>query len=241
MKAPGRRGGADSPVARAICRGRLPHAAGAVQFRDPPGLELEGLLYVAEVIAQGALAGGKAAARISAATIRPATTPMAQAHSGPARRRRDSFSLRGSGHQPYDPKHEPTESATFRFEIFRYDAAPRGRAARLQATTWRSAGRFRCWKRLLRIQDEQDPSLAFRYSCRGAVCGSCGMSINGRLNLACRVQLHLLAGRRVVLEPLPGLEIVKDLVVNMDPFWEKYRRIAALAARRDSPPPKTTT
>ena len=78
---------------------------------------------------------------------------------------------------------------------------------------------------LLRIQDEQDPSLAFRSSCRGAVCGSCGMSINGRLNLACRVQLHLLAGRRVVLEPLPGLEIVKDLVVDMDPFWEKYQRI----------------
>ena len=78
---------------------------------------------------------------------------------------------------------------------------------------------------LLRIRDEQDPSLAFRSSCRGAVCGSCGMSINGRLNLACRVQLHLLAGRRVVIEPLPGLQIVKDLVVDMDPFWEKYQRI----------------
>lgn len=78
---------------------------------------------------------------------------------------------------------------------------------------------------LLQIQDEQDPSLAFRYACRGAVCGSCAMSINGKLNLACRVQLKNLHTDRVVLEPLPRFEILKDLVVDMDPFWEKYQRV----------------
>jgi succinate dehydrogenase / fumarate reductase iron-sulfur subunit len=51
------------------------------------------------------------------------------------------------------------------------------------------------------------------------------MSINGRLNLACRVQLQTLPTDRIVLEPLPGLEILKDLVVDMDPFWAKYERI----------------
>ncbi len=78
---------------------------------------------------------------------------------------------------------------------------------------------------LLKIQDQQDPSLAFRCACRGAVCGSCAMSINGKLDLACRVQLHTLPLERVVLEPLPGLDIVKDLVVDMDPFWRKYERV----------------
>jgi succinate dehydrogenase / fumarate reductase iron-sulfur subunit len=51
------------------------------------------------------------------------------------------------------------------------------------------------------------------------------MSVNGRLNLACRVQLAAIPARRVVLEPLPGFEIVRDLVVDMDPFWAKYERI----------------
>jgi succinate dehydrogenase / fumarate reductase iron-sulfur subunit len=51
------------------------------------------------------------------------------------------------------------------------------------------------------------------------------MSINGTLNLACRVQLHTLATTRLVLEPLPGFEIIKDLVVNMDDFWRKYERV----------------
>ena len=126
------------------------------------------------------------------------------------------------------PKHEPTDAPgaarTFRFEVFRYDAA-RNEPPRFQTYDLEVGRQTSVLEGLLRIQDEQDPSLAFRYSCRGAGCGSCGMSINGRLNLACRVQLHLLAGRRVVLEPLPGLEIVKDLVVDMEPFWEKYRRI----------------
>jgi succinate dehydrogenase / fumarate reductase iron-sulfur subunit len=51
------------------------------------------------------------------------------------------------------------------------------------------------------------------------------MSINGQLNLACRVPLKSLPSDRVVLEPLPGLEILKDLVVDMEPFWEKYQRV----------------
>ena len=122
------------------------------------------------------------------------------------------------------PKHEPTENASFRFEVFRYDAAAGG-PPRFQTYELDVSRQTSVLEGLLRIQDEQDPSLAFRYSCRGAVCGSCGMSINGRLNLACRVQLHQLVDRRVVLEPLPGLDVVKDLVVDMDPFWEKYRQV----------------
>lgn len=122
------------------------------------------------------------------------------------------------------PPPAPPVAGTFRFDIYRYDAS-RSEPPRLQTYELEVSRQTSVLEGLLRIQDEQDPSLAFRYSCRGAVCGSCGMSINGRLNLACRVQLHLLGGRRVVLEPLPGLEILKDLVVDMDPFWRKYERV----------------
>jgi len=110
-----------------------------------------------------------------------------------------------------------------RFEIFRYD--PEDEKPRFQTYELAIEGNMSVLEALLKIQDDQDPSLAFRYACRGAVCGSCAMSINGKLNLACRVQLQNLTTNRIVVEPLPNFEILKDLVVDMDPFWRKYERI----------------
>jgi succinate dehydrogenase / fumarate reductase iron-sulfur subunit len=112
----------------------------------------------------------------------------------------------------------------YRFEILRYDAAKHSEP-RFQAYELAAEASTSVLEALLAIQDEQDPSLAFRYSCRGAVCGSCAMSIGGSLHLACRVLLENLPTRRVVLEPLPRFQVVKDLVVDMDPFWEKYQRV----------------
>jgi succinate dehydrogenase / fumarate reductase iron-sulfur subunit len=74
---------------------------------------------------------------------------------------------------------------------------------------------------LLRIQAEQDGTLAFRYACRGAVCGSCAMILNGEVGLACRTQVHALEGDAVTVEPLPNLPLVRDLVVDMDVFLAK--------------------
>ena len=78
---------------------------------------------------------------------------------------------------------------------------------------------------LLDIQETQDDSLAFRFSCRSAVCGSCGMLINGVPALSCRTQLTKLIGEQVLIEPLPNMEIIKDLIVNMQPFWQAYRKV----------------
>jgi len=75
------------------------------------------------------------------------------------------------------------------------------------------------------IRDAQDPSLSFRYSCREAVCGSCGMVINGQIGLACKTQIAALDTDEIVIEPLPNLEIRKDLFVDMEPFWEALRFI----------------
>ncbi|MFQ5838504.1 MAG: succinate dehydrogenase/fumarate reductase iron-sulfur subunit [Thermoplasmata archaeon] len=77
---------------------------------------------------------------------------------------------------------------------------------------------------LLRIKDEVDGSLAVRYSCKSAICGSCAMTVNHRNRLACKTQVSSL-GRVVRVEPLSGYSIIKDLVVDMEPFWEQIERI----------------
>jgi succinate dehydrogenase / fumarate reductase iron-sulfur subunit len=121
-------------------------------------------------------------------------------------------------------QNERSDAKTYRFEIFRYDASdaapPHFDAFEVTADASSSV-----LTALLTIQEQQDPTLAFRYSCRGLVCGSCGMVVNGRLTLACRTLLETIGGQRVVVEPLPGFDVLKDLVVDMEPFWEHYRRI----------------
>ncbi|MGB7295597.1 MAG: succinate dehydrogenase iron-sulfur subunit [Candidatus Aminicenantales bacterium] len=73
---------------------------------------------------------------------------------------------------------------------------------------------------LMDIRNDQDNSLCFRYSCREAVCGSCGMVINGQFDLACRTMIDSLGTSLIIIEPLPNLEIQKDLIVDMEPFWK---------------------
>ena len=78
---------------------------------------------------------------------------------------------------------------------------------------------------LMDIRNEQDCTIAFRYSCREAICGSCAMVINGKFDLACRTMVDSLESSIIVIEPLPNLEIQKDLAVNMEPFFEALRRV----------------
>ncbi len=78
---------------------------------------------------------------------------------------------------------------------------------------------------LLRIQDEQDETLSFRYSCRGAVCGSCAMRVNGKLVLACRTHVEDLMDRTTFIEPLPYFPVIRDLIVDMSTFFGHYREI----------------
>ncbi|MFX1391607.1 MAG: succinate dehydrogenase/fumarate reductase iron-sulfur subunit [Promethearchaeota archaeon] len=99
---------------------------------------------------------------------------------------------------------------------------------------------------LFYIQDHFDSTLAFRYACRGAICGSCGMTIDKVPNLACRVQVSNVktlkkpnnipefkfgdhsnwdVSNEILIEPLPNMKVLKDLVVDMEPFWKFYREI----------------
>lgn len=74
---------------------------------------------------------------------------------------------------------------------------------------------------LFQVLETQDHSLAFRYSCRSAVCGSCAMFINGRHRLACSTLISEV-GRDIIVQPLPHMPIIKDLVVDLSTFFEKY-------------------
>jgi succinate dehydrogenase / fumarate reductase, iron-sulfur subunit len=74
------------------------------------------------------------------------------------------------------------------------------------------------------VKWEQDGSLTFRRSCAHGVCGSDAMLINGRNRLACKIRVDQL-GKRVSVAPLPGLPLIKDLVVDMDGFFTSFRSV----------------
>ena len=110
-----------------------------------------------------------------------------------------------------------------RFEIYRYDpegdAPPRMQAYELEVTD----DQRMLLDALLQLK-AQDPTLSFRRSCREGVCGSDAMNINGRNGLACITNLRTLPDT-VVLKPLPGLPVVRDLIVDMTQFFNQYHSI----------------
>ncbi|WP_373016874.1 succinate dehydrogenase iron-sulfur subunit [Thiomicrorhabdus sp.] len=71
---------------------------------------------------------------------------------------------------------------------------------------------------------QQDPSLSFRFSCQEGVCGSDGMNVNGRNCLSCITPLSSLESP-IVIKPLPGLPIIKDLIIDMELFYKHYREV----------------
>jgi succinate dehydrogenase / fumarate reductase iron-sulfur subunit len=86
------------------------------------------------------------------------------------------------------------------------------------------------------VKGHKDGTLAFRRSCAHGVCGSDAMTINGRNRLACKALMRDL-GRRVTIEPLRGFSVIKDLIVEMDPFFDKYRSVKPYLINDDRPPP----
>jgi succinate dehydrogenase / fumarate reductase iron-sulfur subunit len=86
---------------------------------------------------------------------------------------------------------------------------------------------------LHKVKYENDGTLTFRRSCAHGICGSDAMMINGRNRLACKIRVDQL-GRRVSVAPLPGLKVIKDLVVEMDDFFAKYRSVMPFLMADDS-------
>jgi succinate dehydrogenase / fumarate reductase iron-sulfur subunit len=87
------------------------------------------------------------------------------------------------------------------------------------------------------VKDRLDGTLSFRRSCGHGVCGSDAIRINGRNMLACKVLVQH-TGSNITLQPLLSLPVIKDLIVDMEPFFDKYRSVMPFLVNEDLPPPR---
>ena len=91
---------------------------------------------------------------------------------------------------------------------------------------------------VLALAKEKDPTVAYRRSCREGVCGSDGMNINGSNGLACITPLSdvVMPGQKLILRPLPGLPVIRDLVVDMSIFYKQFEKVKPYLLNDDPPP-----
>ena len=90
---------------------------------------------------------------------------------------------------------------------------------------------------VLELLKAEDPTLSYRRSCREGVCGSDGINMNGKNGLACITPVSQVVKRgKLVLRPLPGLPVIRDLVVDMSQFYRQYEKVDPFL-QNDSPPP----
>lgn len=123
------------------------------------------------------------------------------------------------------------------FRIFRSDPEG-GEKPRYHTYSLKVSPKDRILDCLNRIRWEQDPTLAYRMSCAHGVCGSDALRINGVCALACQRLIQDYADPVFTIEPLPVFRVVKDLLVDLEPFFEKYRAIRPYLINATSPPEK---
>ncbi|MEM9242932.1 MAG: succinate dehydrogenase iron-sulfur subunit [Pseudomonadota bacterium] len=130
-----------------------------------------------------------------------------------------------------------SKSSIFKFKIYRYD--PEKDSAPREQVYDVDVDKHNCVMVLdaLFAIKEQDATLTFRRSCREGVCGSDGMNINGRNGLACITPIRSLKSP-IVIRPLPGLPVVRDLVVDMKQFYKQYRSIEPYLQNDEEAPAK---
>ena len=119
-------------------------------------------------------------------------------------------------------RYNPESGKKPHYETYRLEAEPTDRVLDL----------------LERVKGYQDGSLSFRRSCGHGVCGSDAMRINGRNRLACKVLVKDLGAKKIVVEPLLGLRVIKDLIVDMEPFFEHYETVMPFLVNNEPPPIK---
>ncbi|HRF89495.1 MAG TPA: fumarate reductase iron-sulfur subunit [Desulfobacter postgatei] len=107
-----------------------------------------------------------------------------------------------------------------KFEIFRYNPQKNGDAPRMETYEVTEAPGMTIFIALNEIREQQDASLQFDFVCRAGICGSCGMVINGKPDLACRTLTSKFENGQITLLPLPGFELIGDLSVNTGKFMQ---------------------
>jgi succinate dehydrogenase / fumarate reductase iron-sulfur subunit len=121
------------------------------------------------------------------------------------------------------------------FKIYRYDPDS-GTAPTMQTIEVELDGERMLLDALMKLK-AVDPTLSFRRSCREGVCGSDAMNINGKNGLACLTNMRTLKDP-IVLKPLPGLPVIRDLIVDMTQFFKQYHSIKPYLVNDSRPPEK---
>ncbi len=121
-----------------------------------------------------------------------------------------------------------------KFSIYRYDPDKDERPYMKDYEVKLEASDRMLLDALVRLK-MQDDSLSFRRSCREGVCGSDAMNINGKNGLACITKIADLPDT-VMLRPLPGLPVIRDLIVDMTQFFKQYDSIKPYVINHDAPP-----
>ena len=129
-----------------------------------------------------------------------------------------------------------SQKRTVKFEIYRYDPDKDERPYMQKLEVELQPTDKMLLDAIIRIKNDVDDSLAIRRSCREGVCGSDAMNINGKNGLACTTNLLELK-ESIVLRPLPGLPVVRDLIVDMTHFFNQYHSIKPFLIN-DQPPPE---
>jgi succinate dehydrogenase / fumarate reductase iron-sulfur subunit len=118
-------------------------------------------------------------------------------------------------------RYNPEKDKKPHYETYHLDADPTDRVLDL----------------LEKVKGYQDGTLSFRRSCAHGICGSDAMRINGRNRLACKTLVRDIKGSKITVEPILGMSVIKDLIVDMEPFFEHYRSILPYLVN-DEPTPK---
>lgn len=126
---------------------------------------------------------------------------------------------------------------TVEFQIYRYDPDKDAKPYMQDLTVTLQDTDKMLLDALQRIKADVDDSLALRRSCREGVCGSDAMNVNGKNRLACITNLNELTGP-IVLRPLPGLPVIRDLIVDMTNFFKQYHSIKPYLINETIPPEK---
>lgn len=122
------------------------------------------------------------------------------------------------------------------FEIYRYDPDKDAKPYMQTIKIDLEDGDRMLLDALLKLK-KIDETITFRRSCREGVCGSDAMNINGKNGLACLMNLNDLP-EKIVLRPLPGLPVVRDLIVDMTDFFQQYHSIKPYLVNDIAPPEK---
>jgi succinate dehydrogenase / fumarate reductase, iron-sulfur subunit len=129
-----------------------------------------------------------------------------------------------------------TQKRTVAFSIYRYNPDVDSKPRMENITVELMPTDKMLLDALMRIKQTGDDSISFRRSCREGVCGSDAMNINGKNGLACITNLRDLK-QPIVLRPLPGLPVIRDLIVDMTQFFKQYHSIKPFLIN-DTPPPE---